>query len=204
MGKLLVAVVVLLLVLLAVDVGARVYTQDRLEQTIDGDVAGAQAGVTISGFPFLAKLLADGQVDKITAHLAQAGEGAFVLNQVTIAVTGVTIDRGWYVRHRQLKIDSIDSGTVTAEMSQANFDNLVDLPVVLGQGVARATVAGVSIGAQVSIVDNHLVASGLPFSIPIPALPVLPCTANVQIVPGNLIASCTFDRVPSALQIITP
>lgn len=201
MVKLLVAVVVLLLLLVAVDIGARVYSQDQLAKTIDRDVAGAQATVAISGFPFIVHLAADGRVDKITAHLAQASDGAFILNRIVITVTDVRIDRRWFLDHHQLKLHSIGTGTVVADMTQANFDHLVAFPVVLGAGTAQATVAGITVTARASVADNHIELSGLPVSIPIPALPVLPCKANVEIVPGNLVASCTFHGIPPALMI---
>jgi hypothetical protein len=193
---------ILALLLAGLDIGARIYAQHQLEQRLDSSVPGAQARVRISGFPFLGNLLVSGRVEKITADLAHASDGLFVLDQVHITVTGVTISRAQFVQHRIIQIDRIDTGTVMAEMSQENFDRLVGLPVVFGSGVARATVGGVAVTARVSIVNNHLVASGLPLSVPIPALPVLPCTADVTIVPGYLVASCTFHQIPPALRIV--
>lgn len=200
------AVVVIVALLVAADFGARIYVQDQLGQRIDASVAGADAQVKIGGFPFLFKLVTAGHVDRITAHLVHAADGAFVLDDIDITVTGVTINRSRFLQHRQLEIDHIDRGTVVAQMSQADLDQLVGVPVVLEQGTAQATVAGVTVTARVSVVNNRLEvhAAGLPVSVAIPALPVLPCQANIAIVPGRLIASCTFTQIPPALQIISP
>ncbi len=203
MRKLLFLVVLLALVLVAVDIGTRIAMQHQLEQRIDSYVPNAGASVTIHGFPFLLKLVAQGGVDEITAHARQVSQGAFVLDQVDVAVHGVRINRHLFLQKRQLEIVAIDIGTVSADMTEADFARLVGVPVTLGNGTARVTVAGVSVAGRVSITNGRLIlaASGLPVSVPIPTLPVLPCLADVKIVPGHLVASCTFHQIPAALRI---
>jgi hypothetical protein len=201
--KLLAAALIVLALLIVADIGARLYSQHQLAQRIDDAQPGAHARVQISGFPFLGKLMASGRVDKITAHLDHAGQGQFVLDTVDITVVGARINRNNFVRNRRLEIDRITTGAVVATMSQADFDRLVGLPVVFDQGSAHAVVAGVTVTARVAIVNNRLVASGLPVSIPVPSLPVLPCAATVTIVPGHLRASCIFQQVPPALRIVS-
>jgi len=202
MRKLLILVVVLLGILAALDVATRVAMQHQLEQRIDGYVPNAGASVTIHGFPWLPRLASSGRVKEITARANQVSQGAFVLNDVVVTVTGVRIDRHLLVEHGQLEIVSIGTGTLTADMTQANFDQLVGAPVVLGAGSAQVTVEGVSVTAQVSVVNGQLQlnAAGLPVSVPIPTLPVLPCLAQVKVVPGHLVASCTFHTIPAALK----
>jgi hypothetical protein len=199
MRKLIVAAVILALLLSAGDVGARLYTQRQLERRIDDNIAGAQARVRISGFPFLWSVLVNGRINKFTAHLAQAQQEEFVLDRVDFVVTGVRINRSKLVNGRQLEVVGIDTGTVTADMNQADFDRLVGLDITLGDGVAH--VAGGTVGGTIEIVNNRLnITNGnKPISIPIPPLPMLPCIGRVTIVPGHLHTSCTFDQVPSAL-----
>jgi hypothetical protein len=202
MKILLILVIVLAVLGGAIDVGSRIAMQHQLEQRINSYEPSAAAKVTIHGFPFLLKLIADGRVDKITAHAAGISQGSFVLDRVDVTVTGVRINRTLFVRQRQLEIVAIDTGTVTADMTQADFDRLVGYPVVLGNGTAQVTVAGVSVTAPVSVRNGQLVvaAAGLPISVPIPNLPVLPCLANVAVIPGHLVGSCTFHQVPPALR----
>jgi hypothetical protein len=203
--RLLGLVLVVALLLCAGDVVARLVAQRQLERRIDRQVAGANARVRISEFPFVAKLAAGGRIAKITAHLDHAATGDFVLDRVDLSVTAVRVNRNALLRDRRLQIESIDTGTVTAAMSQADFDRLAGVAVTFGDGVARVTTAGVTVTAHVSIVNNRLriVAAGIPVSVPIPALPVLPCLADVRIVPGHLIATCTFPQVPPALLEVT-
>ncbi len=202
MRKLLVFVVLVLVVLAAVDIGSRIAMERQLEERIDGYVPNAGAQVTIHGFPWLPKLLARGKVDKITAHANQVSQGSFVLDGVEVTLTGVRIDRHLLLHQRQLDVVSIESGTVTADMSQADLDRLVGVPVTLGAGSAQVTVDGLSVTARVSVSNGQLRvdAAGLPVSVPIPALPFLPCLAQATIVPGHLVASCTFHQIPPALK----
>ncbi len=145
-------------------------------------------------------------MDRITARLAHAGQGAFVLDRVDIAVTGATINRQEVLQHRRLVIDRIDTGTVTGEMSQADFDRLVGLPITLDEGAAHVKVGGVTVTARVSISNNRLVVASIvaPLSIPVPSLPVLPCSADVRIAAGRLIATCIFHQIPPAFQMADP
>jgi len=200
--KLVVVVVVLLVVLAGVDVATRIAMEHQLEQRIDSYAPGTDADVAIHGFPWLPKLLADGEVDKISAHANQVSQGPFVVEGVEVTVTGVRIDRHLLLDHRELEIVSIDHGIVSADMTQAELDQLAGLPVVLGNGVAQVTVEGVTVTAHVSISDGdlHVEAEGLPVSVPIPTLPILPCLAQVTVVPGNLIGPCTFQQIPPALK----
>lgn len=201
--KILVVLVVLLAVLLsAIDIGTRIAMQHQLEQQIAVLEPAAGAKVTIHGFPFLVPLIAGGRIDKITAHARQVSQGPFVLDRVDVTVTGVRVNRSLFLHQRQLEIVAINAGTVTADMTQADFDRLVGYPVVLGNGTAQVTIAGVSVTAPVSIANGRLVvaAGRLPISVPVPTLPVLPCLANVVVIPGHLVGSCTFHQVPPALK----
>jgi hypothetical protein len=201
--RLLIAVVLLVLLLSAVDVGTRITMQHQLELRVDSYEPNAAAKVTIFGFPFLLKLALNGRVDKITAHARQVSQGPFVLDRVDVKVSGVRVLRSRLLHQRQLEIVSIDSGTVTVDMTEADFARLVGLPVTLGAGTAQVMVGGVLVTGHVSISNGHLEleSAGLPVSVPIPALPVLPCLAQVRIVPGHLIGSCTFHQIPAAFKV---
>jgi hypothetical protein len=199
MRKLIVAALILVLLLSAGDVAARLYTQRQLERRIDDNVPGAQAKVRIAGFPFLWSALVNGRMNTFTAHLAQARQEDFVLDRVDIVATGVRINRSKLLHDRQLEVDRVDTGTVTADMNQADLDRLVGLDVTLGDGVAH--IAGGTVGGAIEIVNNRLnITNGSkPISIPIPPLPMLPCVGRVTIVPGHLHTSCIFHQVPAAL-----
>jgi hypothetical protein len=202
MVKLVVVAAVVLAILAGVDIGTRVAMEHQLEQRIDSAVPGAGASVTIHAFPWLPHLISQGRVARITAHANQVGQGPFVLDSVEVAVTNVRIDRHQLLHQRQLEIVSIGTGTVSADMTQAALDTLLGVNVVLGAGTAQVSVEGVTVTGHLSITNGNLRldAPGLPVSVAIPTLPILPCLAQVTIVPGHLVGSCTFTQIPAALK----
>lgn len=203
MRKLLILVVLLVLIAGAADTASRIAMQHQLEQRIDGYVPSAAAKVTIHSFPFLPKVAASGRVDKITAHARQVSQGPFVLDRVDVAVTGVRINRHLLINDQKLEIVSINTGTVTADMTQADLAHLLGVTVILGAGSAQVTEAGVTVAGHISISNGRirLEAAGHPVSVAIPTLPILPCLAEVRIIPGHLVGSCTFHEIPAALKV---
>lgn len=199
---LVVVVVVLVLVAVGVDVGTRVAMEHRLAQRANSYAPNGGVSVTIHAFPWLPNLLAQGRVDKITAHANQLSQGQFVLSNVEVTVTAVRIDRHLLLNQHQLDIVSIETGTLTADMTQANLDQLVGEPVTLGAGSAQVTVDGITVNGSIAVENGvlRLSALGLPISVPIPSLPLLPCLSNVTIVPGRLVGTCTFNQIPPALK----
>lgn len=196
--------VVVLAVLVAAavvfDLQSKVYIEHQLEQRVDANQPGANAHVAIQGFPWLIALAESGRIDKVTVHEDRVSQGDFVLTNVVVTVTGVRIDRHLLLDKHQLQITSIDSGTVTAQMSQDNLDQFLGVPITLGAGTATVTVVGIRVTAKVSVSNGRLrVDTGLiPISVPIPPLPSLPCLAQVTVVPGFLNGSCTFHQIPAA------
>jgi hypothetical protein len=203
MRKLIVGVVVLavLAVLLGIgDVVARRYAEDRIEQQIDHRDAGATSSVHISSFPFVARLLLFGRVEKISAHVRHVSVDRLTLDQVDLTVTGVKLDRN-QLFHRNVVVKSIRTGTVAAVLSEQAVDQVLHLPITFGDGAVQLSVGGVTVGVSVAVADNQLrlSAAGHELTIPIPELPVLPCVAGVTVEPGRLVLTCTFHQVPTAL-----
>jgi hypothetical protein len=202
MGKILAGLAILAVLLGAVDIEARVYAQRQLERRIQAKVPGATANVNISSFPFLGRLAVSGTVPKIRAHVTSVASGPFSFDSITLVVTGVRLNRNMLLKKHQVQLDGIDTGAVTADMSESELDRaLGGVPVKLGDGVVTLTVAGVTLTARVAVVNNQLVvqAPGFPAAITIPKLPVLPCSANAVVTPKRVRLSCTFHQIPAAL-----
>jgi hypothetical protein len=203
--KLGIAAVVLLALLGVADIGARVYAQDRVAHQIDQRVPGASSSVSISSFPFVAKLLMSGKVDKITARVNHANAGQFTFDRVDVALNGVRLNRNQLFNGQHVQVDGISVGTVKADLSEGAVNQALQAvrePAVvhLVQGAADVTVAGVTVPSQLALVNNQLQirVAGQLVTVPIPKLPVLPCAATVAVVPGHLLVSCTFHQAPSA------
>jgi hypothetical protein len=203
--KLAIAAALLLAVLGVGDVGARIYAQDRASHQIDQRVPGASSSVSISSFPFVAKLLMSGKVDKITAQVKHANAGQFTFDRIDVTLSGVRLNRDQLVNGQHVQVDGISVGNVRADLSELSVNKALQAlgqPVVvhLVQGAADVTVSGVTVPSQLALVNNQLQirVAGELVTVPIPRLPVLPCAATVAVIPGHLLVSCTFHQVPSA------
>jgi hypothetical protein len=206
LGKVLVLVILLLGVVALGDVETRIFAQRQLEHRIDGNVRSAGAHVSISSFPFLGRLAADGTVPKIKTHVPGVTSGPFTFDSIDVTVNGVHVDRSALFNSRRVQVQRIDSGTVVADMTEAALDKVLGgAAVSLGNGVAQIRVGPVTATAVVSVVNNqlHVTASGVPINVTLPKLTLIPCAVNAVVVTGHLRLSCAFQQVPAALLTTT-
>jgi hypothetical protein len=187
------------------DVQARHYAERQIAHIIETHEPGATATVRIRSFPFVGRLAVARQVQKVTANVRNVpvttAVGNFTLDEVDLTMKGVKVDLGPLVAGSNGAVKSIRSGSVRAVISEAQLDKLVRVPLSLGTGSAHVTVAGVTVSATASVSNNqlHLAAGPLAVNVTLPAIPVLPCVAEVAIVPGKLVLGCAFNTVPAAL-----
>jgi hypothetical protein len=199
-------IVVLLAILAAVlsvgDVEARVFAEHQFAHRIDANVPGAHATVKISSFPFVGRLITSGTVQKIRAHVVNVTSGVYTFDTVDVSVTGVRLDRTVLLHDQRIQVLGIQSGTVTADMTEAAIDKaLGGLPVQLNDGSVRLTVKGVSVVGTLSITGNqlHLDVAGAPITVAIPKLPLLPCASSAVVTTGHLQVTCILTGIPPAL-----
>jgi hypothetical protein len=205
--KLVLALVVLVALLVGAlflgDAAARHFAQNQVAERIDQAVPGSQSTVQISS-PFLIDLAFSGSVHRLTSQVSGVTADGVSFTSVDVEVDGVKISRSQLLFHRRLVISKITKAVVTAHISQLEVDTLANAPLTLGNGVVTVTEDGVQATGQVTLVDNKLQVTGpagLSVLIPIPNLPVLPCAANLQVVPGQLLVTCTTTTIPPAFNI---
>jgi len=201
-----IGVLIVVVALLVVgDVAARKYAERQIAHAIVAHEKGATAKLRISSFPFVLRLAISREVKKVTADVHQVPVstpiGSFKLDEVVLTLNDVKVNLGPLTTGSDGAVRSIKSGTVLARMSQATLDQLIKLPVTLGNGSVQLDVAGFKVTCNVAIVNNalHLSAAGRSLDIPLNDIPVLPCIGNLVITPGQLAMSCSFDKVPAAL-----
>jgi LmeA-like phospholipid-binding len=200
--KILVLLLILAAVLTVGDVEARLYAEHQFAHRIDTNVPGAHATANISSFPFVGRLAMTGTVRKIRAHLANVTSGRFTFDTVDVAVTGVQLDRKALFQDQRIQVLRIDSGTVTADMTEAAVDRaLGGLPVKLANGAVQLKVNGINLVGRLTVVANQLrlEVTGVPVNVPIPKLPALPCVGNAVVTTGHLQLTCNLTGIPPAL-----
>jgi hypothetical protein len=187
------------------DNAARHFAEHQVAERITKAVPGSHSIVQISS-PFLPQLATSGSVKRLTGEVTGVSADGVSFTAVDVEVDGLTISRSQLFLHRRLVISKITRATVTAHISQAEVDSLVKAPVSLGNGLVTVTENGLSVAARVTLAGNQLSVigpAGLSTVIPIPNLPVLPCAADLQVVPGQLLVTCTTTTIPAAFDIPT-
>jgi hypothetical protein len=189
--------------LVAADVGARAAAESQIRDRVV--VAAGAAGETttrISSFPFLARLLTAGDVSRIRVSAADVTVEELTLARVALDLHGVRLDRDRLLSEQKVVLTDLDRGTATAEVTADQLSERLGVAVTLEQGRARLRVAGQTVTATASVEDNQLRLSVAGFNVPrlpIPRIPLVPCVADAEILPGRIRMSCSVDRVPAEL-----
>ena len=189
--------------LVAADVGARSVAESQIRDRVV--VAAGPAGETaarISSFPFLLRLFTAGDVSRIRVSADDVTVEDLTLARVALDLHGVTLDRDRLLSEQKVVLTALDRGTATAEVTAAQLSERLGVAVTLESGRARVRVGGQTVTATASIADNRLRLTVAGFDVPtlrIPRLPLLPCVAGAEILPGRIRMTCSVDRIPAEL-----
>lgn len=194
--------------LVAADIGVRSVAEAQLEDRVNvalSNVGAPPAGPTssrIESFPFLPRLLSSGDVSRITVAAVGVTVEGLTMARVAVDLRGVTLDRDRLLSERKIVLQFLDRGTATVEVSQEELSERLGVPVTLEAGQARVRVASQTVTATASVSDNTLRLAVAGFSVPalrIPRIPLVPCVADAEILPGRIRLSCEIDQVPPEL-----
>jgi len=206
--KLLVALAILLVVLVIGDFIAKAYATDQLKERAERAVRGAtSSSASISSFPFTARLLIAGSVPKVGVRVEPVVAGRVTFSSVAVDLHDVHVDRDLLINERKVRLTSIGSGTVTAEITDAEISRLAGVPISFTPGKASVRAGGVTVGAQLSAANGNLTiggAQGVPIRVRVPRAPLFPCDASkAEVEQGKVVLSCTVNRVPPELVGVT-
>lgn len=202
MRRLVVALVVLAVVvagLSVADVLVRRQVQTAIAHRIEARDPGTVATVHIGSFPFVGRLLVEGTVPDLQATVTGASAGGLRLASVVVDAHGIRVATSKLLQ-RQVVLERISSGRVTAVISQTQLDSFLGVPITLGN--ATVGVDGFQLPASVAVTGGR-VRIGLPaghsVSFALPRLAVLPCVDSATIAPGSLRLTCALSSLPPAL-----
>lgn len=189
--------------LVAADVAARSAAESQIRDRVV--IAAGPAGETtaqIDSFPFLVRLLTAGDVSRIRVSATDVTVEDLTLARVALDLRGVTLDRDRLLSDQKVVLTALDRGTATAEVTADQLSERLGVTVTLEAGRARVRIAGQTVTATASISDNRLRLSVSGFDVPtlrIPRLPLLPCVASAEILPGRIRMTCSVDQIPAEL-----
>jgi hypothetical protein len=181
------------------DIWVRHRVQTVLASHIQSEFPGSRAAVDITSFPFVGRLAVSGTVPKLTADVTGVQAGGFTFATIDVVVDDLKVDTS-KLTSRRLVLQSISSGSVTADVTQASIDQQTKVPITLGSGTVE--LAGYSIRPTLSVSGTQVTISVAPLpsvTISIPVLSILPCVGAAVIVPGALRLSCSLTALPPVL-----
>jgi len=188
----------------AADVAVRSVAESQLRDRVAAEAAVPSASTTarIESFPFLARLLTSGTVARIQLSAADITVERLTFARVALDIHEVTFERERLLSERKVVLSSLKRGTAVAEVTQDELSERLGVGVTLEAGRARVRVAGQTVTATASVSDNTLRLSVAGLSVPslrIPQLPLVPCVADAEILPGRVRLTCSIDEVPAGL-----
>jgi hypothetical protein len=159
--KLLVIVLVIAAILVAVDFGARLYSQrvvaDQIKSSLD---LSERPSVKLGGWPFIPHALS-GNLDSATVTATEFSAQGVRLTKVVLTLQDVHFSSHRMITRVYGKVFA-RHGAVTAVLSQDDLDQTLrseglPLSVTFEGGRATASVAGVSVSVDVALDGNTLV-----------------------------------------------
>ncbi|MDP8937737.1 MAG: DUF2993 domain-containing protein [Actinomycetota bacterium] len=188
---------------MAADLGARQAAEEQIaDRVAAAEGVQGQARVRISSFPFLGRLLLSGTVTDLTVAVGDVEAERLRFATVAVDLDEVRISRDELLSGRRVVLQDVGRGTARAEMTQEELSRLVGLPVTVEPGRVRVRLGGQQATATASVRGNvlRLAVAGVQVpSLTIPRVPLVPCLADLELLPGRVRLTCRLDQVPPDL-----
>ena len=201
--KLLVLAVVVIGLLVVADLGARQVAEEQIAERVAAtEGVQGQARARITSFPFLGRLLASGTVTDLSVSVDDVVAERLRFATVAVDLDEVRVSRDELLSGRRVVLRDVGRGTARADMTQEELSRLVGLPVTVEPGRVSVRVAGRQVTATASVRGNVLrlaVAGAQLPALTIPRLPLVPCLADLELLPGRVRLTCRLDQVPPDL-----
>ncbi|MBW3667913.1 MAG: DUF2993 domain-containing protein [Actinobacteria bacterium] len=189
-----------------VDMAAKGLAEDKIAERVESAVGGrATATANVDSFPFLLRLLANGNAGDISIRITDVAHPALSFAAAELSLQGVTLDRGKLLGQRKAEVTDIESGTLTLEVAAAEVSKaLRNLPVSIAGGRVEVQVAGRARAADVSLGAGGAIRVAVPqgpsVDIEVPRTALGSCGATaLRVDDDRLVLSCTLTEVPPAL-----
>jgi len=211
---------VILAVLLFADQAARVWAEGKLRDRAAAYYPpSTSASASIRSFPFLGRLLASGTVPEVTLSMQDVRYGLVLVSTLTFDLHSVEIDRGELIKGHVRLLD-VGQVRIEARLDGTSIGRALGVDLRLGDGVIQLQkqVQGVKVSATAKVTFTGNVVriepikvqgaavppAALTVSYKIPGAELLPCKADVRVVAGAVILSCTVNDVPAGFVQRTP
>jgi len=194
----------LLLFLGGVDVVAKHLAENRIEARARAEVPEAGSiSANIHSFPFLPRLLVAGSAGDVDLHADRVPTQAVQLATIDVELRDVKVDRDalW---SRQVSVNSIDRGTLSADLDAAALSRALRVPVSIQGGEVRSKVGPLNVSARPAVGNDGallLRLGPLRLTVALPRSKLLACAATrAAVVDDRVRLSCEVNEVPPAVR----
>ena len=195
---------VLVAILGVADVAARSYAEAKLDERARQEAPpGSSVDASVSGFPFLGRLLLAGTVSEIDFHLENVDAGVVTFAAVDVDLHGVHLDRQKLFSEQKARLTGLDRGTVTVDITQEALSQALRVPFIIANGQVSVTLLSQKFNVTPTITtEGSLKFSGQgvarALSLTIPQTDTVPCVGRVTVLAGRLRLACSITEVPPA------
>ena len=190
-------------------VGAEVVLPPRVEEAIEARVARQVEGATsvtaeLVGFPIVARALASGEVQRLVVTLDEVTRPEVTISSVTIDVEGIEVSRRALI-DGEVDLERVERAELLAVVTEDDLEEALPGPAVdlaLRPGRVEATVAGRTVGSDVTVADGRVTFDLGPLpdaGVALPGPELLPCPLDGEVVEGAVHLSCVLEQVPDYL-----
>ena len=166
----------------AADVGARELAETELTSRVRARVpSAASTTAEIDSLPFLGLLALSGEIRTATIHIEDVTAASLRWASITVDLEDVALDRGRLLRDRDVVVEDVGRGRVTAILGMSQVLRL----------------AGAALAGDVRLEDGVLVVGDV--RIDLGDVPLMPCVSDLSFVGATVVLTCTFDEVPDEL-----
>jgi hypothetical protein len=158
--------------------------------------------VHIHSFPFVGRLIAAGQISEIDISADRVVEGGIDLSGVHMTLDDVKVNRSQSLKERRVRLESIRSGSVYAEIGADALSSALGVPVHVVDGAVEVDVLGHTVRAPMTVQGGTLsfqVAGRTLPALTLPTTRLLPCHPNATFHGDVIRLSCRFTQVPPRL-----
>ncbi len=181
-------VVVIVGALAALDYAARVGTEHLIATDVKNSTHSESAQVSISSFPFLYHVVAEGRVDRIRVTDNGVPVGLLRLDQVRVDASRVYFARKELLQQHYVHLTKVGSATISVVTRLSTLES------------SLATDLGVQVAATSSDHVTIAVAGRVLASIDLTKIPIIPsCPLTVTHQGPTYTFSCTVSPVPQSV-----
>lgn len=181
------------------DLWVRQSLEHRIEEETIKHVDGVgHVTADVSGFPLVARAIIGSALPHVVLRLDDVRRGGVTVQHMVIDVHDLGFDRG-AVFSGDVRVVSISSATVEADVSDAAISEVVGTNVTFLPGRVRVDVGGRTVEGGLTVKGRDIVMTPVgsgELRVALPEQDLLPCQVQAQVLAHEVRLRCTLTELP--------